>query len=141
MLLDNLIIIYTEVSHFFHTRAIFLVCHDIASTVDVNNLAVYECTYMNVIYAPCIHAELLTNAYVPPVLALLSSPSEHHYDEPHAMFLSKRVDSSAQSSGPDSETSTMASPVSRGNQAGDSGTARSHSASSYCSSREFCLVR
>ncbi|XP_043238991.1 netrin receptor UNC5C-like [Amphibalanus amphitrite] len=63
--------------------------------------------------------------------ALLSSPSEHHYDEPHAMFLPKRLDS-AHNSGADSETSTAASPVSRAHQAGDSGTAHSHS--SYCSS-------
>ena len=67
--------------------------------------------------------------------ALLSSPSEHHYDEPQAMFLSKRMDSD-QNSGADSETSTMASPAPKANQAGDSGAGQSHSVSSYCSSRE-----
>lgn len=68
--------------------------------------------------------------------ALLSSPSEHHYDEPHAMFLSKRMEA-AHGSGGDSEASQASSPASRAHQgaAVDSGTGRSHS--SYCSSREY----
>ncbi|XP_037084126.1 netrin receptor UNC5C-like [Pollicipes pollicipes] len=60
--------------------------------------------------------------------ALLSSPSEHHYDEPH-LFLVKHMDA-AQYSGGDSDQ-VAPSLASRGNPNSDNPP---HSSSSYCSS-------
>ena len=68
------------------------------------------------------------------VAALLSSASEHHYDEPQAVFPSERLDRARQS-GTDSQTGPAVCPESRADRAGgESGLG--HIESPHCSSRE-----
>lgn len=65
------------------------------------------------------------------VTALISSLSEHHYDEPH-LSLVKHMDTAHSSIGGDSETAES-SIGSRGNHSSDK---QQPGSSSHCSSRE-----
>jgi len=99
----------------------------------------YDNTKKQLGYAPDLTSSVAIMAPAPAVsgeygdpnsnkTALLSSPSEHHYDEPH-LFLVRHMDA-AQYSGGDSEAAAP-SVAGRGNHSSDS---QPPSSSSYCSS-------